>query len=93
MNTPAFKVYNILTEAAAKLYGKNTKWCTAAEKNNMFEHYKGQGNLYIIITQDGRKFQLHMEQPQFRCEKIIMLSVMILNTYQSFLNMQNFSTG
>jgi hypothetical protein len=50
------------TMEAAQLYGKNTKWCTAAEdeEHNMFDHYNKSGPLYINIRKsDGKKFQFH----------------------------------
>lgn len=68
MNTPNFKVYNMLTKEAACLYGKGTEWCTAAtESENQFDYYKKQGNIYVIIA-GNRKFQLHMESDQFMNE-------------------------
>ena len=54
------------SEEAAKLYGKGTKWCTAAENDNMYEYYADQGDLYILIRKsDGAKFQFHFETQQF----------------------------
>lgn len=54
------------TEEAAKLYGKGTKWCTAAEKNNMFGYYNEDGPLYILISKkDGSKFQIHFPTEQY----------------------------
>lgn len=50
------------TKEAAILYGKNTKWCTAAEdeQHNMFNYYNDSGPLYINIRKsDGKKFQFH----------------------------------
>jgi len=38
------------TEEAAKYYGKNTRWCTAAEKDNYFDQYNKDGPLYILIN-------------------------------------------
>lgn len=67
MDTPNFKVYNVLTKEAACLYGKGTQWCTAGDNNNMFDHYKEQGNIYVIMAGD-RKFQLQMEADQFMNE-------------------------
>lgn len=68
INTPNMKVFIPLTQEAACTYGKGTKWCTAAETNNRFEQYNKNGKLYIIITKDNRKFQLHMEDNQFMNE-------------------------
>lgn len=50
------------TMEAAQLYGKHTKWCTAAEdkSKNMFDYYNESGPLYINIRKsDGKKFQFH----------------------------------
>lgn len=45
------------TEAASCELGRGTKWCTAAEKNNMFDTYHEDGNLYIWIDRSGKKYQ------------------------------------
>ena len=62
-------VYHIKTEAAAKFYGANTKWCTAANENNMFDYYNNQGPLYVVFCKDleGKpaKYQFHFESEQF----------------------------
>jgi hypothetical protein len=59
----------LLTEQAACFYGKNTKWCTAARENSMFNNYANQGPLYIIIDKkENRKYQLHYESMQFMDE-------------------------
>lgn len=54
------------TEDAAKVYGKGTRWCTAADKNNMFGYYNEEGPLYILISKkDGSKFQIHFPTDQY----------------------------
>ena len=54
------------TEEASKLYGKGTKWCTAADDNNMFDYYNEKGLLYINIRKrDGQKWQFHFETHSF----------------------------
>jgi hypothetical protein len=53
------------TEEAAKILGKGTKWCTAAEKNNMFERYNNEGPLYVWRDKSGDKYQFHFETMQF----------------------------
>lgn len=55
------------TKEAAIYYGKNTRWCTAAESgSNMFDNYNSEGSLYININkQTGKKFQFHFESKQF----------------------------
>lgn len=54
------------TEEAAKYYGKGTRWCTAANYNNMFKYYNQDGPLYINIDKDtNEKYQFHFESEQF----------------------------
>jgi hypothetical protein len=38
-----------LSTAASCLYGKTTKWCTAATYQNQFQNYSQKGDLYYII--------------------------------------------
>lgn len=67
------KVIELHSKEAAMFYGRGTKWCTAAEENNMFSfYYSGHdeydielyddeadvGPLYVIIL-DGAKYQFH----------------------------------
>ena len=50
------------TKAAAQYYGKGTRWCTSAIKNNAFDYYNERGPLYIIIDKKtNEKFQIHFE--------------------------------
>lgn len=52
------KVIVPFTENASCLLGSGTKWCTAATKTrNEFDYYHSQGNLYIIFTHDGKRYQ------------------------------------
>lgn len=55
------------TEDAAKYYGKNTRWCTAAEKNNYFNSYNKDGPLYILINKKvpSEKYQFHFQSEQY----------------------------
>ena len=48
------------TEYASKWWGKGTQWCTAGDKNNIFERYNKNGPLIIIIV-NGVKTQLHVD--------------------------------
>ena len=61
------------TKEAAILYGKHTKWCTAAERSgNMFDYYNNEGPLYINIDKvNNRKYQFHFESSQFMDEQNI----------------------
>ena len=57
------------TKEAAKLYGKGTKWCTAADNSNRFDYYNSDGPLYINIDKEtGKKYQFHFESDQFMNE-------------------------
>lgn len=49
-------------EAAAKYYGRGTKWCTAADNHNAFSQYAADGDLYIVLpkrpSRVGEKYQI-----------------------------------
>ena len=66
LDTPKVIIYHPTTEAGAKYYGRETKWCTAATNNNMFSYYNNEGTLYIIIPKSDQKnkFQIHFEHTQ-----------------------------
>jgi hypothetical protein len=53
------------TEEASCELGRGTKWCTAAEKNNMFDQYSDKGPLYVWRDKNGEKYQFHFETAQF----------------------------
>ena len=55
-----------LTKEAAKWWGKGTQWCTAADENNMFEHYHKTGALIVIVMNDGTKVQFHSDDEEFQ---------------------------
>lgn len=59
-----------LTQKASCIYGKGTKWCTAAESSqNMFDYYNNRGRLYININKATReKYQFHFESNSFMDE-------------------------
>jgi hypothetical protein len=70
-----FIVIQPLTERASCKYGAQTKWCTAARKNNMFKGYSEDGKLFIVIPKKPKypdeKYQLHFETDSFMNEKDI----------------------
>ena len=54
------------TKEASCYYGKGTRWCTAADNDNMFDEYNKDGKLYIIINKDtDEKYQFHFESLSF----------------------------
>ena len=66
----AFVVIYPKTELAGILYGKGTRWCTAAKYDNRFRDYNRMGNMYIIIDKRyGKKYQFHAETKNFMNEK------------------------
>lgn len=96
IDTPDFKVIVPKTEAASQFYGAGPKWCTAAEKNCMFDEYNRKGPLYIIIAGAGaaaKKYQLHYETNSFMDDRDLPVSpsdIKYLSTfpeYKDFLNM------
>lgn len=63
------------TEHASKFYGQGTKWCTAANKNCLFNSYNKKGDLHIMVPKKpkypGEKYQLHTETNSLMNEKDI----------------------
>lgn len=66
VDTPKIKIFQLLTEEAAKYYGSGTRWCTAADNHNTFDSYKD--GLFVILIGD-RKWQLHIGSEQFMDER------------------------
>ncbi len=58
------------TEEASCHYGINTRWCTAAKENNMFDDYNEDGPLYIILQKStNTRWQFQFESEQYMDEK------------------------
>lgn len=57
-------VIHVKTKEASCQYGAGTKWCTAAEKDNMFDSYNHASNLVIIASKKNPvdKFQLGIDK-------------------------------
>jgi len=55
------------TKEASCLYGKDTRWCTAAENShNYFDSYNRKGPLYIFIEKETQaKWQFHFQEEQY----------------------------
>ena len=57
---------------AACYYGQGTRWCTAADSNNMFDRYNQDGPMYILLPTpakyEGEKYQIHPESSQYMDE-------------------------
>jgi len=60
------RIYKLRNREEACYYGRGTKWCTAASKNNMFEGYNRDSILYVIIPKkpryEGEKYQIAIER-------------------------------
>ena len=58
---------------AACYYGQGTRWCTAADSNNMFDRYNQDGDMYILIPTkpkyEGEKYQVHPASGQYMDEQ------------------------
>lgn len=66
---PEGAIYVPTTQEASCFLGRGTQWCTAASKShNAFHDYNREGPLYIVITPDGRKVQMHFPSGQFMDE-------------------------
>ena len=81
------------TEAAC-YYGQGTRWCTAADHNNLFDVYNKQGPMYILLPTkqkyNGEKYQIHPESEQYMDETDKAVSVQDLmdrfgSDFQSWL--------
>jgi hypothetical protein len=57
-----FKVIVPLTERASCWWGRGTRWCTAARKNNRFDLYHKKGPLIIIVLPGGQKLQMFVSE-------------------------------
>lgn len=93
-------VIHPLTKEAAILYGKHTKWCTAATGNgyfdNMFDRYNDDGPLYIIISKKHpeKKWQFHVESDSFmNAEDNRIKSLSELSLYGDTEGLFNFITS
>jgi hypothetical protein len=58
---------------AACYYGQGTRWCTAADSNNMFDRYNRDGPMYILLptkaAHEGEKYQVHPQSGQYMDEQ------------------------
>ena len=69
-NSPEIKIVIPKTREASCYFGKNTKWCTAATKNNKFDQYNSKDNLYILLfKKENIRWQFHFQSMQFMDEK------------------------
>ncbi len=67
MNNESIIIYKPTSEHGSRYYGRNTRWCTAADDNCMFEHYYSPENpLYIIVPKNDplNKYQVHFKTCQ-----------------------------
>ena len=58
-----------LTEFAAKWWGRGTRWCTAAEKNNRFWKYHEDSPLIVVVIpelKENGKFQFWVTEHSFQ---------------------------
>jgi hypothetical protein len=55
-----------MTEFASCWWGRGTKWCTAAEKDNAFAQYHKDAPLVIVSCPNGDKFQVYVTKYTFQ---------------------------
>jgi hypothetical protein len=69
-NDSQIKVVVPLTQKASCYFGKNTRWCTAAKNDNMFDRYNRRGPLYIVLLKkENARYQFHFQDNQFMDER------------------------
>ena len=69
-NDDQVKVVIPKTKEASCFFGINTRWCTAAKKNNAFDEYNKQGSLYIVLLKkENARYQFHYQTSRFMNEK------------------------
>lgn len=57
------------SKEAAIYLGRQTRWCTAGDSHNMFDHYDKQDRLFVIYERAQKKrYQLHLQSNQFAGE-------------------------
>jgi hypothetical protein len=83
LDTQNVIIYQPTSEAGAKFYGRNTRWCTAATNNNMFNYYNDLGPIYIIVLKNkfdsnGNrvKYQVQIQTSQFMNTKDYEVEIM-----------------
>ncbi len=64
---PIFESDNVLiyqpkTVQQSQYYGRDTKWCTSATNDNMFNQYNKYGPLYIFITNINKQKEIRRKQ-------------------------------
>jgi len=71
-------------EASCEL-GSGTKWCTASDRNNMFNDYSSKGPLYIWRDnrEGGAKYQFHFETTSFMDARDRSISTEKLNYFRT----------
>jgi hypothetical protein len=73
LNNDEVRIIHLKDEAAAKYYGQNTKWCTAAREHSMYTYYAKKGEMYVLIPKHaehaGEKYQLHFAADQYTDEQ------------------------
>lgn len=66
LNTKEYSVMTPKTKEAAQEFGKETKWCTSALEDNMFNTYNQRGPLYILLHKPSNtRWQIQWESKQY----------------------------
>ena len=59
-NGPKIKIVEPKSTDAARFFGRNTRWCTAAKKHNMFSHYRRKKLVVLDFKRSGPKGKIQM---------------------------------
>lgn len=70
LNNSDYKIVVPHTKLAAQFFGRNTKWCTSAQRSNKFSYYNKKGPLYIVLYKpNNQRWQFHFQEAQYMDEK------------------------
>lgn len=78
VNDETHYLVNLLTVRSGQLFGKKSTWCTASNTNsrfnNMFNHYKKDGNIYVLIDKKPKKHNSDRIQIHFNSGQVMALN-------------------
>lgn len=60
-----WRLVRLKSAAAAQWWGMGTRWCTASRSGGAFDAYVAKGDLFVLVTPEGR-FQLSAAEGEFR---------------------------
>ena len=76
-------IVELLDETAAKFWGRNTQWCTAARNNNRFSSYHSRGPLFVITPRQPIR---PGERYQYWFDKNYQNAIQFMDEYDNFVD-------